>query len=92
MDCPCSSATGSEDNKVNPHQQLNPQCGQLRTARQRLNDRQSHPNLNPAADGYDSWWQKTFAHHTAVVAQASALMRAHRQVSAASESRDSQAH
>jgi acyl-CoA reductase-like NAD-dependent aldehyde dehydrogenase len=77
---------------MNSYQQLNPQCGQLFTERKRLNDRESHPNLNPAADGFDTWWQKTFAQHTAMVAQASALMRAHRRVSASIESRVNQAH
>jgi hypothetical protein len=57
-----------------------------------LNDRQSHPNLNPVADDFDTWWQKTFAQHTALVAQASSLMRAHQRVSVASESRVSHAH
>jgi acyl-CoA reductase-like NAD-dependent aldehyde dehydrogenase len=65
---------------------LNPQSGQLFTARKRLDDRQSHPNLNPAAYGFDTWRQKTFAFHTAVVAQTSTLMRAHRRVCAASAS------
>jgi hypothetical protein len=77
---------------MSSHQQFNSQFGQLFTARERLNDRQSHLNLNPAADGFDTWWQKTFAEHTAVVAQASALMRTHRRISATSESRVSQAH
>jgi hypothetical protein len=74
------------------YQQLNPQCGLLFTVRKKLNDRQSHLNLNPGADGFDIWWQKTFAQHTAVLEQASALMRAHRRVGVASESRLSQAH
>jgi hypothetical protein len=77
---------------MNSYQQLNPQRGQLLTGRQRLNDRQSHPNLNPASDGFESWWQRTFAQHTAVAAQASALMRAHRQFSAASQSSVGHAH
>jgi len=44
-------------------------------------EKQSHPDLNLAADGFDIWWNKTFAQHTAVLAQASALMHAHRRVS-----------
>ena len=47
--------------------------------------RQLHPVLNLAADGFDIWWNKTFAQHTAVVAQASALMRAHQRVSSVGE-------
>jgi hypothetical protein len=77
---------------MNSYQQLNPRCDRLVPARNRLNGRQSHPNLDPAADGFDNWWQKTFAQHSAVVAQASTLMRALRRASAASESRVSQAH
>ena len=76
---------------MDSHQQFDSQCGQLFTSRKGLNDRQLHPNLNPATDGLNIWWQKTFAQHSAVVARASALMRAHRRVSAASESRLSQA-
>jgi len=48
--------------------------------------------MNLAVSGFDNWWHKTFAQHTAVIAKASALMRAHRRVSAASDSRVSQAH
>jgi phage-related tail protein len=75
---------------MNSYQQLNPQCGQLFIARKSLNGRQSQPN--PAADGFETWWQKTFAQHSAMVAQASALMRAHQRVSAASDSRVGQDH
>jgi len=60
-------------------------------ARNKPNERQLHPDPNLAADGFDMWWNKTFAQHTAVVAQASALMRAHLRVSSASETRIGQA-
>jgi hypothetical protein len=49
--------------------------------------KQFHPDFSIAADGFDLWWKKTFAQHTAVDAQASALMRAHRRVSSAGEAR-----
>jgi hypothetical protein len=45
--------------------------------------KQLHPDFVFAADGFDIWWKKTFAQHTAMVAQASALMRTHRCVSLA---------
>ena len=77
---------------MNSHQQFNPQRGRLSAARNRLNDPQFPPNTNLAARGFDTWWHKTFAQHTAVVAQASALMRAHRRVSAVNDSGIGQAH
>jgi len=49
--------------------------------------KQFHPDLNSASDGFDLWWKKTFAQHTAVVAEASALVRAHRRVRSVGESR-----
>jgi len=48
-------------------------------------------NLNLAADGFNIWWNKTVAQHTAVVAQASALVRAYRHVSSDGETRIGQA-
>jgi hypothetical protein len=42
---------------------------------------QSHPDLSLGADGFDIWWNKTSAQHAAVLAQASALMCAHKRVS-----------
>jgi len=62
------------------------------TARQKPSEKRLHPDLNLTADGFDIWWKKTFAQHTAMVAQASALMRAHRRVSSVSEARIGQAH
>jgi hypothetical protein len=41
-------------------------------------ERQFHSDLNRVFDGFDNWWNKTLAQQTAVVAQASSLMRAHR--------------
>lgn len=72
---------------MNLYKQSSPQCNQLFSGRNSLNDRQLNPNPNHVADGFDIWWHKTFAQNKVVVAQASALMRAHRRVSAASESR-----
>jgi hypothetical protein len=57
-----------------------------------LNDRQSHTNLNSATDVFDAWWQKTFAQHTALVAQSSSLMRIYRRVGVASESHANHVH
>jgi acyl-CoA reductase-like NAD-dependent aldehyde dehydrogenase len=71
---------------MNSYQQFNPRYGQLSAVRGRLNDQQFHPSVNLARGDFDTWWQKTFAQHAAVVAEAAALMRAHRRTSAASES------
>jgi len=88
----CSSATGLENNKVNPHQQSNPRCGQLSAARNWLNDPRLRPSFNINVGSFDIWWQRVFAHHAVMAAQASALVRAHRRVSAFSESRANQGH
>jgi hypothetical protein len=77
---------------VNPHQNFNPQCGQLSVARNRLNDPRLRPSLNINVGNFDIWWQGVFAHHAVTAAQASALMRAHRQIGASSESRANQTH
>jgi len=89
---PCSSTTGMENDKVNPHQQFNPQCGQLSAAQIRPNDQRPHPSLNLTVESFDIWWQRINAHHAVMAAQASALMRAHRRASASSEFRANQAH
>jgi hypothetical protein len=77
---------------MNTYQQLNPQCGRLPAAHNRLNEQQFPPNMNLVVGGFDIWWHKTFAQHTAVIAQASAIMRAHRGVSSGSDPRVSQTH
>jgi hypothetical protein len=77
---------------MNLRQQFKPQGSELPAARDKVIEQQFYPNMNLASDGFEIWWHKTFAQHTAMVAQASALMRAHRRVSAANESRASQAH
>jgi hypothetical protein len=61
-------------------------------ARSRSNDKHSYPSLDLATDGFNIWWEKTFAQHTDMLAQASALMRAHRQVGAVGETHVGQAH
>jgi len=69
------------------YQGINP-TGDIPFATQkRLGEKRSHPDLSLAADGFDIWWKKTFAQHTAVVAQASALMRAHRRAGSVGEAR-----
>jgi hypothetical protein len=69
------------------YQGINPSGEEPFTAQNKPSRTRSQPDLNLAADGFDLWWEKTFAQHTAVVAQASALMRAHRRVSSAVETR-----
>jgi hypothetical protein len=77
---------------VNPHQNVNLQPGQLSAARNTPNDQWLHPCLNINAGSLDCWWQRVFAHHAVMAAQADALIRAHRRISASSESRANQAH
>ena len=43
------------------------------------------PVQDVANDVFNIWWQKTAAQHTAVVAQASALIRVHRRVNSVDE-------
>jgi len=63
------------------YQGINPTGDITFTTQKAPSEKQSHPDLSLGADGFDIWWNKTFAQHTAVLAQASALMRAHRRVS-----------
>jgi hypothetical protein len=49
-----------------------------------------HPNLS--AEGFGIWWNRTEALQAAVVAEASALMRAHRRVRPTDEARFGQTH
>jgi hypothetical protein len=74
------------------YQKFNPPGNIPFAARNKSIGKQFHPDLNLSADGFDVWWKKTFAQHAAVVAQASALMRAHRRVSSVGEARIEQAH
>jgi hypothetical protein len=68
-------------------------CGDpLLAARKRHLDKQFPQNPDLAADGFEIWWQRTFAEHTAVAAQASALIRAHRLGNSAGEFGAGQPH
>jgi len=49
--------------------------------RKEPNEQHTLPNSTLSAAGFNIWWQKTFAQHAAMAAEASALMRAHRRVS-----------
>ena len=88
----CLSATRSECHKVNQHPNFNPQFSQLSVAGKSPNNQQRHRSLNINAGSFDSWWQGIFAQHAVMTAQASALVAAHRRVSASSESHVDQAH
>jgi hypothetical protein len=56
---------------------FNQSNGTLLTTRKSPCGKQIRSNAALSADGFDTWWNKTYARHTAVVAQASALMRAY---------------
>ena len=64
------------------HHGFNAQGSPHSAAHNELNDQQLHANGTPSIYGFDFWWQKTLAQHMAMAAEASALMHAHRQVSA----------
>jgi len=69
------------------YQGINPTGEMPFTGQDKSSETRFQPDLNLAADGFDLWWKKTFEQHTAVIAQASALMRAHRRVSSVVETR-----
>lgn len=77
---------------MNAYRGVDLQGAQFHVARRMQSDRPFHPTLHLAADGFDIWWNKTLVQHTAVVAQASALMRAHRPVSPAVGAQAGQVH
>ena len=76
---------------MNANQEFNAQRSLLLGARKKLDDQYVIPNSSLAAGGFNIWWQKTFAQHTAMAAEASALMRTHSRVSSANQARDGQA-
>jgi hypothetical protein len=71
---------------------LNLHGDQLSAAPRNPADKQFNLNPDFAANSFDNWWQKTFAQHTAIASEASALMRVHRQVSSTGESSAGQPH
>jgi len=74
------------------HREFCAHSSQSSPVREKQNDQQIIPNSSLAADGFDVWWRKTFAQHTAMAAEASALMLAHRRVGSASETRIEPTH
>jgi len=60
--------------------------------RKRSSDNQLPSNLDHSADGFDIWWNRTFALHAAVLAQASALKRTYQRVRSTEGARAGQAH
>jgi hypothetical protein len=60
--------------------------------RKRVSEKHLPSNLDLSADGFDTWWNRTFAQHTAVIAQASALMHAHQRVTDSTDTRVGQSH
>jgi hypothetical protein len=64
----------------------------LFAARRRLSDKQHPSNLDVSADGFIIWWNKTFARHIDVIAQASALVRAHQDSNTSADTRGGQSH
>ena len=51
----------------------------------KLNYNKVRPAQDVASDGFHIWWNKNLAQHTAVVAQASDLIRVHRRVNSVDE-------
>jgi hypothetical protein len=75
---------------MSTQQQFDPQCGQPSARSNRPNGQQFHPKLTLSTDGFETWWNKTYAQHTAAIAQADQLVRAIRRVSAVSDSPEAQ--
>ena len=69
---------------MNAYHGIDARISQTFAARKKRDEQQFHPDSKLAPDGFDIWWQKTFAQHTAVFAEASALVRAHRGIGSAS--------
>ena len=61
-------------------------------ARRILRNEQLGPAPEASADGFEIWWQKNSAAHKDIVAQASAIVCAHRRVSLADEGRERHGH
>ncbi len=74
------------------YQELGQECTRLCTSQKKLGAQKLHLNPSVSADGFDRWWKRTFALNTAVLAQASSLMRAHRRISSADGGQTGQAH
>ena len=75
------------------HQGFNAQGFPHSAALNELNNQLYHANVTPSIYGFDCWWQKTLAQHMSMAAEATALMDAHRRVSAVGQqSRVEHAH
>ncbi len=68
---------------MNAHQGFDPQGAQFHVVRKKQSVQPFHPTLYLTADGFDIWWNRTLAQRSAVVAQASAPLRADRPVGSA---------
>jgi hypothetical protein len=64
----------------------------LFAGRKRPSDKQLPSNLDLSADGFNTWWNRTFARHIDVIAQASALVRAHQSHNISADTRGGQSH
>jgi len=67
-------------------------CDAYPAMRKRSCDNQPRSSLDHSAEGFDIWWNRTFARHAAVVAQASALKRAYQRASSSDKAGNAQAH
>jgi hypothetical protein len=72
--------------------EVNAKGSQPCAVRKKPNDQHINPISSLAADGFDIWWQKTFAQHSAMASEASALMRTHRRLSSANHARVGKTH
>jgi hypothetical protein len=64
----------------------------LLTKQKRQDQEQLPPNFDLCSDGFNLWWNRTIARHTAVIAQASELIRTHRSDSYPTGTRTKQSH
>jgi len=73
------------------HSEFEAEHSQTFTVCKEINDQHNISNPRFAADGFNTWWQKTIAQNMAMVTEASDLMRAHRLVRSAHQPRARQA-
>jgi len=74
------------------HPKANTESAVPFAVRETIDGHHATPNPNLAADGFNIWWQKTAAQNVAMLAEASDLIRAHRQINSGRWPAAGQAH
>ena len=74
------------------HSEFEAEHSQTFTVCKEINDQHNISNPRFAADGFNTWWQKTEAQNMAMISEASDLMNAHQRISVARQPCTRQAH